>query len=161
MTHFLRQLAALGVMVALTQLLMPEGKLKEAASFATSLLVSLLLMTTVTGWLSEWGVPAAVTPDTIFAQAAQSQDELMQAYQEKAVMAQANQTALLARRVLTGEGYACETTAYYDQSGALDHIAVHSSGAIEQRELKMLTQRLCQALNVTPDKIMFVMDGSL
>lgn len=151
MEAFLRQLAALGVMVALCHLLLPEGKLKDAASLTMSLLVCLLLLSSASGLLGSLRALTAPSDAEILSRVTWPAG----AHERAAIQTMANQLADQAVKALADAGVNAEVTAYYTDTGALDSVAVacEESGDV--------TRVLTQQCGLAPEKIRFAPAGGV
>lgn len=148
MNAFVRQLAALSVLWALCELLLPEGRGHQAVRLTVSVLVMTALLSGM-GKLVQSRLPA------ITALASQAQTAASQSYAETALRAAANQVQGYCVRAAGRAGYQAGVTAYLRQDGAIDHIAIvlqpNETPPLMQKD--RLLETLAQQLHIQPSQI--------
>ena len=115
MNALVRQIAALSVLWAMCELLLPEGRYQPVVRMTASLLVISALLTTVSGWL---GQETNVQP--VFSMRVQQAAE--EAYQRTAVTAMANQLEHYCVRMAQRAGYQAQAVVYMTMDGALAQV---------------------------------------
>ncbi|MDD3412127.1 MAG: hypothetical protein PHY12_15085 [Eubacteriales bacterium] len=145
MGAFLRQIAALGVLTTLCELLLPEGTARRASR----MMAGLLTMTVLLGALGMLRPDGGETVESAL-KLSEGISEAM--YREAALRSLANQAAALCERMARGAGYEGGAMVYLHPSGALSRVelALTDEGALISRD--ELAARIADALNV---------DGSL
>lgn len=120
MNAFVRQMAALSVLWALCELLLPEGRTHRAVRLTAGVLVMTALLMSA-GRLMEKQLP------TLTALAPQVQSAASVSYAETALRAAANQVKADCQRLARRAGYQAEAKAYLTLDGAVERIELFVS----------------------------------
>ncbi len=128
MGGFLRQVAVLGALWALVELLLPEGNLHKAVRLIASLLVMAVLLSAMVDMIQGWLKPGTASITSVLGQvAAQSslqvgEETTQPGYTHYVLQAQANQARAFCQRMAENAGYKAEATVYVTESGGLGRI---------------------------------------
>lgn len=156
MNAFVRRLAALSVLWALCELLLPEGGQQRLARFTVSAMVMISLVSALGGLLGVRMDTAPTAPAV--AQAAPDESH----YRMAALRSLANQAQGLCQRVAARAGYRAVAAAYLGMDGALDHVELALEPMEGQTALcapAELAARLADALGAEPSRI-WLTDGT-
>ena len=148
MEAFVRQLAVLSVLWALTELLLPEGRQQKMARMTVSALVMAALVSGIGGLLS---LPAeSGLPDAAAATAAAGR----QSYARAALSAAANQAEAYCVHLARRAGWEARAAVYLTAEGAVDHIDLRlESGEAPLTDGETLRQTIAGQLGIAPDRI--------
>ncbi len=123
MNAFLRQIAVLGVLSALGELVLPEGSVRPAVRLVLSLMCSVVLVVTVTGWLKGDSAAASAQAQQGWLTVSQHhQRETDELARRQAVESAANQLSQAAQRYCQNAGYEAQAVSYWTQQGALERL---------------------------------------
>lgn len=136
MNAFVRQIAALSVLWALCELLLPEGRAHQAVRLTASVLVmTALLMSAERLMEKPLQAQTALAP--------QVQTAARESYAETALRAAANQIGADCRRLARRAGYQAEAKAYLTMDGAVEGIEL----AIDSTEkTPLMTEEALQTM---------------
>lgn len=152
MNALIRQIAALSVLWAICEMLLPGRKYQQMVRMTAGLLVMASLASTVFSWLDK--SPEAQPVMTVrFRQNAQ------ESYQRAALTAAANQMRSLCERLADRAGYQASATVYLRMDGSVEYVQLTLKAKpqvlIPADELK---KRLAQQLGVEEECIRFSME---
>lgn len=120
MNAFVRQMAALSVLWAMCELLLPEGRAHQAVRLTAGVLVMTALLMNA-GRLMKNRLPA------LTALAPQVQNATSESYTETALRAAANQVKADCQRLARRAGYQAEAKAFLTLDGAVEQIQLSIS----------------------------------
>lgn len=151
MNAFVRQMAALSVLWALCELLLPEGRAQQAVRLTAGVLVMTALLMSA-GRLMEQRLPA------LTALAPQVQQATSASYGETALRSAANQVKADCQRLAQRAGYQAEAKAFLTMDGAVEQIQLsliptETPPLMTETALKeMLAQRYQTRITLTGGK---------
>lgn len=151
MNAFVRQMAALSVLWALCELLLPEGRAQQAVRLTAGVLVMTALLMSA-GWLMEQRLPAMT------ALAPQVQQATSASYGETALRSAANQVKADCQRLAQRAGYQAEAKVFLTMDGAVEQIQLsliptETPPLMTETALKeMLAQRYQTRITLTGGK---------
>lgn len=122
MEAFLKQTAALGVMVSMCRLLLPQGRVRDAGGLALSLITMLLLLTSLCRLFGAVTGGAPVSEEAIFREMSTLDGAVFGAQEERALQAFADQAAISVSRILSAEGYAVAPRVFVSREGKIASI---------------------------------------